>query len=178
MSATPSHIRVCVVGATGFAGVEVVRLVLAHPDLELAMACDRKAAGVALSDVYPALLGSCDATFSLPDPDAIAAAADLAFLAVPHTASLAITPALLERGVSVVDLSADYRLKDPAVYEAWYKTPHTSPELLAEAVYGLPELNRAALVALGRRRASGKPVLVAAPGCYPTATALAAAPAL
>ena len=178
MSATPGHIRVCVVGATGFAGVEVVRLVLAHPSLELAMACDRKAAGVALSDVYPALLGVTDQTFSLPDPDAIAEAADLAFLAVPHTASLAITPALLERGVSVVDLSADYRLKDPAVYEAWYKTPHTSPELLADAVYGLPELNREALLALERRRAEGTPALVAAPGCYPTATALAAAPAL
>lgn len=170
--------RACVVGATGFAGIEAVRLILAHPALELVMATDRKEAGTPISAVYPSLAGVCDLELSLPDADAIAAVADVAFLAVPHTASLALTPALLERGVTVIDLSADYRLTDPAVYEAWYETPHTSPELLSQTVYGLPELNREGLLALAARRAAGEAVLVAVPGCYPTATALAAVPAL
>lgn len=171
-------IRACVVGATGYAGIEACRLVLCHPSLELAMATDRKQAGTRLDAVYPAFAGTSDLVLSLPEPDAIAAAADVAFLAVPHTASLALTPELLSRGVTVLDLSADYRLHDPAVYEAWYATPHTSPELLSQTVYGLPELNRAGLSALAERRAAGEAVLVAVPGCYPTATALAAAPAL
>ena len=102
----------------------------------------------------------------------------MAFLAVPHTASLALTPELLKRGVTVLDLSADYRLHDPQVYEQWYNTPHTSPELLSQTVYGLPELNREGILALAERRAAGQAVLVSVPGCYPTATALAATPAL
>ena len=171
-------VRTCVVGATGYAGIEVCRLVLAHPALELVMVTDRKEAGTRLDALYPSMAGACDLELVQPDPDAIAAAADVAFLAVPHTASLALTPALLERGVTVLDLSADYRLHDPAVYEAWYATPHTSPELLSQTVYGLPELNRAGLAGLAERRAAGEAVLVAVPGCYPTATALAAAPAL
>ena len=172
------RVRACVVGATGYAGIETCRLVLGHPELELTMATDRKEAGARLSDVYPSLLGCCDLALSLPDPDDIAARSDVAFLAVPHTASLELTPALLERGVTVLDLSADYRLRDAQVYEQWYATQHTSPELLAQTVYGLPELNRAGLASLARRRAAGEAVLVAVPGCYPTATALAAAPAL
>lgn len=171
-------INICVVGATGYAGVEVARLVLDHPTLRLAMVTDRKIAGTPLAEAYPSLRGITDLAFSLPEPDAIAKTADVAFLAVPHTASLSLTPQLLARGVTVIDLSADYRLKDAATYEAWYGVPHTSPSLLAEAVYGLPELNRDKLTDLARTRAAGRPVLVAAPGCYPTATALAAAPAL
>ena len=171
-------IRACVVGATGYAGIEACRLILGHPDLELTMATDRKEAGTRLDAVYPAFAGACDLALSLPEPDTIAAAADVAFLAVPHTASLALTPALLERGVTVLDLSADYRLRDAAVYEDWYATPHTSPELLGRTVYGLPELFRPGLAELAARRAAGQAVLVAVPGCYPTATALAAAPAL
>lgn len=171
-------VRVCVVGATGYAGVEAVRLVAGHPRMELAMATDRRQAGTPLAELYPALLGSCDVVLSQPDPDAIAASADVALLAVPHTASLDLTPALVARGVSVVDLSADYRLADADVYEAWYGTPHTSRELLAEAVYGLPEAARDGLAALAARRAAGEAVVVAAPGCYPTATALAALPVL
>ena len=172
------RVRACVVGATGYAGVEVCRLVLAHPALELTMATDRKEAGTRLDAVYPSLAGACEIVLSLPEPDAIAAAADVAFLAVPHTASLALTPELLARGVNVIDLSADYRLHDPAVYEAWYAIPHTSPELLSQTVYGLPELFRAGVAELAARHAAGEAVLVAVPGCYPTATALAAAPAL
>ena len=172
------RIRACVVGATGFAGVEVCRIVLGHPSMELAMATDRKAAGTRLADVYPAFEGATDLVLSLPEPEAIAQNADVAFLAVPHTASLAITPQLLSLGVTVIDLSADYRLHDASVYERWYGTPHTSPELLSQTVYGLPELNRAGLLALGERHAKGEAILVAVPGCYPTATALAAIPAL
>lgn len=171
-------IRVCVVGATGYAGIEVCRLVCAHPDMELTMATDRKAAGTRLADVYPSFEGTTELALSLPEPDDIAATADVAFLAVPHTASLALTPELLKRGVTVIDLSADYRLRDPKVYEDWYETPHTSPELLDKTVYGLPELNRSGLLELARRREGGEAVLVAVPGCYPTATALAAIPAL
>ncbi len=171
-------IKVCVVGATGYAGIEVCRLVLNHPNMELVMATDRKEAGTKLSAVYPSFAGVCDLELSLPEPGRIAEVADVAFLAVPHTASLGLTPQLLAAGVTVLDLSADYRIHDPKVYEDWYKTPHTSPELLSQTVYGLPELNRAGLGALAARRAAGEAVLVAVPGCYPTATALAATPAL
>lgn len=172
------NIKACIVGATGYAGVELLRLISGHPDIKLAMATDRKNAGAEVSDIYPGLKGVCDIVLTLPDPDEIAATSDVAFLAVPHTASLVLTPALIARGVTVIDLSADYRIEDASVYEAWYGTPHTSVDVLADAVYGLPELNRAALVSLAVRHAEGKAVLVAAPGCYPTATALAATPAL
>ncbi len=107
-------------------------------------------------------------SFEAHDAERIAAQADVAFLAVPHTASLAMTPALVAAGVQVIDLSADYRLADPEVYEAWYDAKHTSVDLLAQAVYGLPEVARDELKA-------GTPV-VACPGCYPTASALAALP--
>ena len=151
------RIRVCVVGATGFAGVEVCRIVLGYPAMELAMATDRKAAGTRLADVYPAFEGATDIVLSLPEPEAIAQNADVAFLAVPHTASLAITPQLLTLGVTVIDLSADYRLHDATVYEQWYGTPHTSPELLGQTVYGLPELNRAGLLAGASCKGRGNP---------------------
>ncbi len=173
-----SCIKVCVVGATGYAGIEVCRLVIGHPDMELVMVTDRKEAGTRLDSLYPNLAGTCDLELVYPDAAEIAKVADVAFLAVPHTASLAITPALLEAGVSVLDLSADYRLHDADVYAEWYNTPHTSPELLSQTVYGLPELNRAGIQALAEKRAGGQAVLVAVPGCYPTATALAASPAL
>jgi len=161
--------RVAVVGAAGYAGIEAVRLVLAHDRLDLTMATSAADNARPVSEVYPALAGTTDLAFSLPEPDQIASAADIALLAVPHTAALELVPALLERGVTVIDLSADYRLQDAGVYEAWYQAPHTSPELLAEAVFGLPELDRSRLP--GAR-------LVACPGCYPTATTLAALPAL
>ncbi len=128
----------------------------------------RRTRASTLTDVYPALSGSTDLAFTAPDADAIASAASLAFLSVPHTAAMALVPDLLLRDVTVIDLSADFRLKDVGVYEAWYDVEHTAPELLAEAVYGLPELGRDALVDAR---------LVACPGCYPTASLLAAAPA-
>ncbi len=161
--------KVAVVGAAGYAGIEAARLVLSHHRLELTLATSSADRGRLVADVYPSLEGLTDLEFSLPDADLIAAAADVALLAVPHTAALELVPQLLLRGVTVIDLSADYRLQDAGLYEAWYGAVHTSPELLPEAVFGLPELDRSRL--LGAR-------LVACPGCYPTATTLAALPAL
>jgi N-acetyl-gamma-glutamyl-phosphate reductase len=161
--------RVAVVGAAGYAGIEAVRLVLSHDHLELTLATSTADHGRPVAGAYPQLAGLTSLEFSLPDADTIASAADVALLAVPHTAALALVPDLLARGVKVIDLSADYRLQDAEVYEAWYGTPHTSSELLPEAVFGLPELDRSRL--FGAR-------LVACPGCYPTATTLAALPAL
>lgn len=173
-----SVINACVVGATGYAGVELCRLLLGHPSFHLAMATDRKRAGTPISKLYPAFRGLCDLKLSQPDPKAIAAAADVAFLAVPHTAAMSLAPTLLAAGVTVFDLSADYRLRDPSVFEHWYDAAHTSPELLASTTYSLPELFRDGLYTLAARRSAGEAVLASIPGCYPTATMLAAAPAL
>lgn len=161
-------IRAAVVGGAGYTGIETVRLLLGHPEFEVTAVTSAADAGHALESVYPAMAG-CGLTFEDPTACDLAGSADVVFLAVPHTAALALAPALLDAGLTVIDLSADYRLKDAAVYESWYGAPHTSPQLLKLAVYGLPELTRASLP--GAR-------LVACPGCYPTATALAAAPAL
>jgi N-acetyl-gamma-glutamyl-phosphate reductase len=161
-------VDVAVVGAAGYAGIEAVRLVLGHPRLRLALATSAADAGKAVSAVYPALAGATALKFVGPDATQIAAVAQVAILAVPHTAAIELAVPLLAAGVTVVDLSADFRLSDPAVYEEWYGVKHGAPELLPEAVYGLPELERLRLP--GSR-------LVACPGCYPTATALAAAPA-
>lgn len=169
--------RAGVVGAAGYAGVELVRLLLAHPDFELTVITSNADAGTPLASAYPAFTGASDLVFSGHDAPELAGC-DVVFLAVPHTAALAQVPSLLAAGVTVVDLSADYRLSDPAVYETWYGVPHTSPELLAERAFGLPELFADELAALAARHAAGDAVLVACAGCYPTATSLAAAPAV
>lgn len=168
-------IKAGIVGAAGFAGIEAARLVLAHPEFELVAATSNELAGSKLSDLYPNFIGVTDLAFSAHD-DAPLADCDVVFLAVPHTAAIAQAPALVEAGVAVIDLSADFRLKDPAVYEQWYQVKHTATDLLAEAAFGLPELFRDDLEALAERRAAGKGVLVGCAGCYPTATSLAAAP--
>ena len=170
-------IRVGVVGAAGFAGIEVVRNVLTHPEFELVAATSNELAGKRIADSYPAFRGVTDMTFSA-HADAPLPSCDVVFLAVPHTAAIAQAPALVEAGVAVVDLSADFRLKDPAVYEAWYNVAHTAPDLLAEAAFGLPELFRDDLENLADRHERGEGVLVGCAGCYPTATSLAAAPAI
>ncbi|MDZ4177950.1 MAG: N-acetyl-gamma-glutamyl-phosphate reductase [Coriobacteriia bacterium] len=160
---------VAIIGAAGYAGIELTRLVLGHPRLRLNAVTSRGDAGARIDEVYPALSGLSDLRYEEPDVARIASRASVVFLAVPHTAALDLAPQLLAAGLSVVDASADYRLKDPEVYERWYGVPHTSPDLLPEAVYGLPEMDRTMLP--GAR-------LIACPGCYPTATLLAAAPAL
>jgi N-acetyl-gamma-glutamyl-phosphate reductase len=169
--------KVAVVGAAGYAGVELVRRIVEHPEFELSVITSDADAGQRLDAVYPAFTGVTDIAFS-PHGDPALLACDIAFLAVPHTASLAQTPRLIEAGVTVIDLSADYRLKDPAVYEAWYNTPHTSPDLLARAAFGLPEVATEEIAAAAARHAAGEAVLVACAGCFPTATSLAAYPAV
>jgi len=161
-------VDVAVIGAAGYAGIETVRWVLGHPRLRLAMATSGVDAGRLVADVYPALSGATDIAFTEPDLDAVAAAAAVAVLAVPHTAAMSLVPSLLRAGLTVIDLSADFRLRDVSVYERWYGETHTASGLLERAVYGLPELQRG-----GLHGAS----LVACPGCYPTASVLAAFPA-
>lgn len=169
--------RAAVVGAAGFAGIECVRLLLAHPSFELAVVTSDALAGTPVASAYPAFAGACDLAFrSNDEAQADLAGCDVAFLAVPHTASLGLTPQLIAQGVSVIDLSADFRLKDAATYEQWYGVPHTAPELLARAAFGLPEVTGDQLARAAAERAAGEPALVACAGCYPTATSLAAAP--
>ncbi len=168
--------RAGVVGAAGFAGIELVRLLSRHPKFDLAAATSDALAGTPIAEAYPAFTGVTDLAFSTHE-DTDFAAFDVVFLAVPHKAAMGLAPALIEAGVTVVDLSADFRLKDPAVYEQWY-APHTATDLLAQAAFGLPELTGDELAAAAARRATGEAVLVGCAGCYPTATSLAAAPAI
>lgn len=164
-------IKAALVGVTGYTGMELVRLLTSHPDIQLSVATSRTEAGKLLGDVYPFLrtLPSADLLLTPPDPAQIAAQCDVAFLAIPHTAATETAAALLEHGIKVIDLSADFRLKDAAIYEAWYKVEHSRPDLLGGAVYGLPELYAKDIQ---------KAQLVANPGCYPTSVILALAPAL
>lgn len=170
-----ARIPVGLVGVTGYTGMELTRILAGHPGLELVRATSRSEAGKSLASLYPFLSGPGDLgrmgalTVSQPDPDDIAQACRLAFLAVPHKTAQDIAAQLIERGVKVVDLSADFRLRDKPTYEHWYATPHTQPELLAEAVYGLPEVYRE------KMRAAR---LIANPGCYPTSAILGLLPAL
>jgi len=163
---TSKPIRAIVVGGTGYTGAELVRLILGHPSVELVSIVGNTTAGQAVADVLPSLRGVFEGAVKAFDPDAVAAEADVAFCALPHAASAEAVGELRKRGVKVIDLSADFRLADLSVYEAWYGK-HPVPERLSEAVYGLVELHREAL-----RHAD----LIAVPGCYPTASTLALAP--
>jgi N-acetyl-gamma-glutamyl-phosphate reductase len=160
-------IRIAIAGASGYAGAELVRLVTLHPHFELVAVTSEKSAGAAIASVFPSLAGLVTHTFQALRPENLAEQVDAVFLALPHTKSLDPVAACLKKGKIVVDLSADYRLNNPLVYEQWYQTAHTHPQLLAEAVYGLPELHRVAIA---------KAKLVASPGCYPTAAILQLAP--
>ncbi len=159
-------IRVAVVGATGYAGAELVRILAGHPGVTLSLITSRQHAGTAFSTVYPALAGHVDLACEAFDPDRTAEAADVVFTALPHKLPMEIAPSLLGRGVKVIDLSADFRFRSAAAYEKAYQ-PHAAPELLAEAVYGLSEVNREAI-----RRAK----LIGNPGCYPTSILLPLVP--
>ncbi len=161
-------VRVAIAGASGYTGFELVRILCSHPSVRVSMISSRQLQGQRMDDSYPALKRHCDLVFQDTDPEKLATSTDLVFTALPHEAAMDIIPGLLDRGVKVVDLSADYRLRDPDVYEKWYSA-HKTPELLKEAVYGLPELYREKI-----RTAR----LVANPGCYPTSVILAVAPVL
>jgi len=159
-------IRVGIAGATGYGGVELVRLLKRHPHVEFAYLTSETYAGQRMEDVYPHLRGVSIELHPL-GPDRLAAEADFVFLGLPAGQAMGLVPGLLAKGKRVIDLSADHRLRDAAAYPRWYGMEHPHPELLVEAVYGLPELHRAEM-----RDAR----LVAAPGCYPTGAILAMAP--
>jgi N-acetyl-gamma-glutamyl-phosphate reductase len=159
---------IAVIGASGYTGVELLRLLAGHPQVELSCVTSRQYAGQAVGAVFPSLQGVVERSFEDVEPGALAGRADLVLTAVPHQAAMGLVPTLLESGCRVVDLSADFRIRDRVVYEEWYQQ-HTAPQLLTEAVYGLPELFREG-IAQAR--------LVANPGCYPTSVALALAPLL
>jgi len=160
--------KVAVVGASGYTGLEFLRILPRHPEFEIAAVTSEQRAGRPVGEVVPALRGRIDLAFEAVDPGALAGRVELAFTALPHAASAPTVRALREAGVRVVDLSADFRLRSLDTYRAWYGE-HPAADRLAEAVYGLPELHREAL-----RGAE----LVAAPGCYPTSALLSLAPLL
>ncbi len=159
--------RVAIAGITGYTGIELCRILAGHAGVRLVAAAGGQKAGQPLSAVWPGTTGLLDLDVQSLDAGALASVADVVFLALPHGVSAPVAKELLARGVLVIDLGADFRLKDPAVYAAAYGSAHPCPELLPRAVYGLPELNREALRSTR---------LVANPGCYPTATALAILP--
>jgi len=159
-------IKVGIVGASGYTGEELARLILSHPEVELTVATSRQFAGRKISDVFPNLRGLADIVLEDAGPEEIIGRADLVFTAVPHQTAMDIVPKFLAAGCKVVDLSADFRINDAGVYEKWYQA-HSAPEYLAQAVYGLPELYRDKIK---------KTSLVANPGCYPTSIILGAAP--
>jgi len=161
-------LKVGIVGGTGYTGAELLRILVSHPQVEIAVITSRGEAGTAVADLFHHLRGRLDLRFSEPDPGTLGGC-DLVFFATPNGTAMKLVPELLDRGTRVVDLAADFRLKDPAVWESWYGMPHACPDLLGEAVYGLPELSRDAI--RGAR-------LVANPGCYPTAVTLGLVPLL
>ncbi|HWX00956.1 N-acetyl-gamma-glutamyl-phosphate reductase [Collimonas sp.] len=161
-------IKVGIVGGTGYTGVELLRLLATHPQVQLQAVTSRKEDGMPIADMYPSLRGRVALAFSAPEK-ANLTECDVVFFATPHGVAMAQTPELLAAGVKVIDLAADFRLQDTAVFEKWYKMPHSCPELLKEAVYGLPELNRAAIKDAR---------IIGNPGCYPTTMQLGLAPLL
>lgn len=161
-------LKVAVVGASGYTGVELLRLLKGHPGVEVVCVTSRQHEGSPIAEVFPSLAGSYGQICEPLDVGSIASRCDVVFTALPHKTAMTVVPGFLQAGCKVIDLSADYRLKDRAVYEEWYQS-HSSPELLGQAVYGLPELYRDQIKGAQ---------LVANPGCYPTSVALGLAPLL
>jgi N-acetyl-gamma-glutamyl-phosphate reductase len=161
-------LKVGVIGGTGYTGVELLRLLAVHPEIELKVITSRAEAGKKVAELFPNLRGYIDLAFTEPDTKKLSDC-NLVFSATPNGVAMTHARELLANGTKLIDLAADFRLKDATVWERWYKTPHACPELLAEAVYGLPEVNRNKI-----RTAR----LVANPGCYPTATQLGFLPLL
>lgn len=155
-------IKVGIVGGTGYTGVELLRLLVQHPHCELKVITSRKEAGMPVADMFPNLRGRVGLAFTEPSREALTAC-DVVFFATPNGVAMSEARALYDAGVRVIDIAADFRLKDVTLWEQWYKVRHACPELVAEAVYGLPEVNREQI--RGAR-------IVANPGCYPTSVQL------
>ena len=159
-------IKAGIVGGTGYTGAELLRLLAVHPQVELTVITSRSEAGKQVSELFPSLRGMLNLAFTEPDDNALAAC-DLVFFATPNGIAMKSVPHLLERGVKVIDLAADFRLSNTDDWFQWYGVEHACPDILQEAVYGLPEMNRDAI---------SNARLVANPGCYPTATQLGLLP--
>lgn len=159
-------IKVGIVGGTGYTGVELLRLLARHPQVELTAITSRKEAGMKVADMFPNLRGRVGLAFSTPE-EAGLDKCDVVFFATPNGVAMQQARALLDAGVKVIDLAADFRIKDVKEWESWYKMEHACPDLVGEAVYGLPEVNREAIK---------KARLIANPGCYPTAAQLGLLP--
>lgn len=155
-------IKVGIVGGTGYTGVELLRLLAQHPGVDIAAITSRKETGMAVADLFPSLRGRIELAFSDP-ADAPLAKCDVVFFATPNGVAMGEARALVEAGVRIIDIAADFRIRDVAEWEKWYRMKHAAPELVGEAVYGLPEVNRAAIA---------EARVVANPGCYPTAVQL------
>ena len=137
-------IKVGIIGGTGYTGVELLRLLALHPEVALAAITSRQEAGKPVAGLFPNLRGHVDLAFTEPSHEALAKC-DVVFSATPNGVAMNHARALLDAGVRLIDLAADFRLRDSSAWEQWYGMPHTCPELLAEAVYGLPEVNRATI---------------------------------
>jgi N-acetyl-gamma-glutamyl-phosphate reductase len=162
-------VRVAICGGSGYTGAELLRILAGHPDVAVTAVTSEKSAGRKVTDLFPHLVKYSRLGFEPMDKDRLLSKADLFFMALPHAASQEAVDFFFRGGKKVIDLSADYRLSDAAVYEEWYKTPHHYPVTLKKAVYGLPEMHR---------REIKKARLVANPGCYPTSAILALYPAM
>ena len=161
-------VKIGIAGASGYTGLELIRLLVGHPGVELTVLTSETFQGQNIAEVFPSLNGIVDLELR-PLDNNIAKDCQVLFLALPHTLAMSKLPDYLQSDCKIIDLSADYRLKDPKAYTDWYSVTHTNPELLEKAVYGLPELHRQAIQSAQ---------LVANPGCYPTSVVLALAPLL
>lgn len=162
-------IKAAIIGASGYTGAELLRLLKPRDDVEIILATSETYSGQSASSLYPALTGQADVVFTKYEPSGAVTGADIVFVALPHGKSMDTVADLRKKGIKVIDLSGDFRLPDVSAYEAWYGVKHTQTKLLPEAVYGLPEINFSNIV---------KASLVSNPGCYPTSAILAMAPAV
>lgn len=167
-TAASSRIKVGIVGGTGYTGVELLRLLSQHPQVQLTAITSRKEEGMPVADMYPNLRGRVDLAFQTPENAALEQC-DVVFFATPHGVAMSQAESLLQHKVRIIDLAADFRLQDTAVFEQWYKMPHACPGILRESAYGLVELNR--------EKIAGAQV-IGNPGCYPTTVLLGLAPLL
>ncbi|GAA5083951.1 N-acetyl-gamma-glutamyl-phosphate reductase [Paenalcaligenes hermetiae] len=165
-SAQPTKIKVGIVGATGYTGVELLRLLAQHPHAEITAVTSRQESGMPVADMFPSLRGHVDAVFKTPDEAALDQC-DVVFFATPHGVAMKEAQQLVDKGVKIIDLAADFRLQDTALFEKWYKMPHACPDILKESVYGLVEIHREKIA---QARVVGNP------GCYPVTVLLGTAP--